>query len=99
MIRTTKKEMDKMLTRLMAWQRECFKQGSQKSLTIWPRFNDESFSIHVTAHNELKPVTNSEGEEYTFICLTLYGFWDKDENEAEMQRINDYLDLESNGQR
>ena len=92
--KTTKKEFDKILSRLQKMQRECFKAGSVTSLDVRPFCSDGvGYVIYVTAYNENVVRRNSDGEVMHFDSFYIYSFYSYEKNEEEVQRIVDFLSI------
>jgi hypothetical protein len=94
MTMTTKKQLDKFLTRLFALQRECFKHGSKSSLEVRPIWSKD-FSIYVVAYNENinNPYVKEDGTKGLchLRCFYIYSFDSVEGNEKVMKKIKDFL--------
>ena len=92
--KTTKKEFDKILSRLQKMQRECFKAGSVTCLEVRPFCSDGDYTIYVTAWNENVVRRSSDGEVLHFDSFYIYSFRSYEQNEEEVQRIVDFLSID-----
>ena len=92
---TSKKEMDKFLSRLQKMQRECFKKGSRTRLQLDAAHDsaNDDYTIYVCAYNLNVVKHLDDGEEYNFEHFAIYQFYEVEQNECEMQRLVDFLNI------
>lgn len=94
----TKRELDKMLSKLQGIQRKCFKNGSKVQLEIHPKADDDDYSIGITAYNKDKTHQfdtdeNGNPKFCDFEYYALYSFYSDERNSAIVKQVMDFLDL------